>query len=112
MGFLLRYIDMNNITPLEAQKLIQDGSVTVLDVRTPAEFTGGHIAGATNIDIYEDSFPEKVRALDPNLTYVVNCQSGGRSARACSVMQELGITDIMNLEGGIGAWKNAGLPVV
>ncbi|KKT08310.1 MAG: Sulfurtransferase [Candidatus Nomurabacteria bacterium GW2011_GWB1_43_20] len=42
---------MNNISPKEAIKHIEDGNVIVVDVRTPAEFEGGHIGGALNIDI-------------------------------------------------------------
>ncbi|MBI5798698.1 MAG: rhodanese-like domain-containing protein [Candidatus Yonathbacteria bacterium] len=101
---------MNNITPEEANKIIESGKAKVIDVRTPAEFANGHIPGATNIDIYDRSFPEKVKELDSSAVYVVNCQSGGRSARACSMMNELGFVATMNLEGGITAWKKEGLP--
>lgn len=102
---------MNNITPEEAKKIIDDGKVRVIDVRTPAEFAEGHIPGATNIDIYEAGFAEKIKGLSSDAAYVVNCQSGGRSARACGIMQELGLMKAMNLEGGITAWRRAGLPV-
>ena len=106
-----RIVGMKSITPAEAQKVIQNGSTIVIDVRTPAEFTDGHIKGAKNIDFYEDGFDEMVKKLDKNATYVVNCLSGGRSSKACSIFDELGFKDTVNLEGGIGAWKNAGLLV-
>lgn len=102
---------MKNIIPEEAQKIIKSGNVTVIDVRTPAEFADGHIPGAQNINIGDSMFSEKIRALPPNAIYVVNCQSGGRSSRACTLMQEFGLADAMNLEGGFTAWKKAGLPV-
>jgi len=102
---------MNNITSDEAQKLIQAGGITVLDVRTPAEFAGGHIAGAVNIDIYDDSFAEKVRVLPAEDTYIVVCRSGGRSSQACSFMNELRFTKVLNLEGGMMGWGAQGLPM-
>lgn len=102
---------MNNILPEEAKKVIDEGKVTVIDVRTPAEFADGHIPGAKNIDIYESNFAETIKGLPANAAYIVNCQSGGRSARACSMMQEIGLMGAMNLEGGFTAWKKAGLPV-
>lgn len=102
---------MNNITPEEAHKIIDSGKAVFIDVRTPAEFADGHIHGAMNIDIHSDGFEDEVRKLDPHALYIINCQSGGRSSRACSIFEELGFTSAMNLEGGIMAWKGAGLPV-
>lgn len=91
--------------------MIEGGDVSVIDVRTPGEFTNGHIPGAQNIDISGASFTENVRTLDKDAKYIVNCQMGGRSARAVSLLKELGFKNAMNLEGGINAWKAAGLPV-
>lgn len=102
---------MDNILPEEAQKIIQSGKATVIDVRTPAEFADGHIPGARNIDIYDSNFEKEIHALRLDAIYVINCQSGGRSAKACTKMQELGLVGAMNLEGGFTAWKKAGLPV-
>ncbi|OIP64394.1 MAG: rhodanese [Candidatus Yonathbacteria bacterium CG10_big_fil_rev_8_21_14_0_10_43_136] len=102
---------MNNILPEEAQKVIQSGKAVVIDVRTPAEFADGHIPGAKNFDIYDSGFTEMIRALPPSVIYIVNCQSGGRSSKACANMQEFGLVGAMNLDGGITAWKKAGFPV-
>lgn len=102
---------MNNILPEEAKRAIDVGKATVIDVRTPAEFAEGHIPGAKNFDIYDSGFEEAIQGLKPDVMYVVNCQSGGRSAKACVKMLELGLVGTMNLEGGFSAWKKAGLPV-
>ncbi|MBI5078201.1 MAG: rhodanese-like domain-containing protein [Candidatus Yonathbacteria bacterium] len=102
---------MNNILPEEAYEIIDNGEAVVIDVRTPAEFDGGHISGARNIDINDSTFSEKIRALDTNASYVINCHLGGRSSKATAIMQELGFTNVKNLDGGITAWKKAGLPV-
>lgn len=103
---------MNNILPRDAQAATESGDASVIDVRTPNEFSGGHIPGAKNINFNDALFSEKVNVLDKEARYIVNCQMGGRSARATSLMQELGFKNAMNLEGGINAWKEAGLPVV
>ncbi|MDO8604483.1 MAG: rhodanese-like domain-containing protein [bacterium] len=100
---------MKNITAKEAQTFINNGEVVVVDVRTPEEFAEGHIAGAKNIDIQGEKFEEKIKKLDPNATYLVNCKLGGRSSRAVAHMNEIGFKDVTNLEGGITAWKDAGL---
>ncbi|MFZ2303750.1 MAG: rhodanese-like domain-containing protein [Minisyncoccia bacterium] len=102
---------MNNILPEEAQKIIQSGQATVIDVRTPSEFAERHISGAMNINIYDESFDKIIQELPIDAMYVLNCQSGGRSAKACAKMQELGFARVMNLEGGIMAWKKAGFHV-
>lgn len=101
---------MKTFTPEEAKQAIGQGAL-VIDVRTADEFAGGHIPSAQNINISDPPFAEHLRALDKEATYVVNCQSGGRSSRAVSLMDELGFKNAHNLTGGIIAWKNAGLPV-
>jgi rhodanese-related sulfurtransferase len=102
---------MINITPQEAQELIKKRACA-LDVRTKEEYAGGHVPDAMNIDISSSTFEEEIGRLDKSKQYVVNCQSGGRSSRAATRMEELGFTDACNVSGGIIAWKNAGLPVV
>ncbi|MGB2580827.1 MAG: rhodanese-like domain-containing protein [Minisyncoccia bacterium] len=102
---------MNNFSPNEAMKHIEDGNVVVIDVRTPAEFESGHIGGALNINIGSMSFADKLNELDKNEKYIINCQMGGRSARATALMLELGFKNVANLEGGITAWKGGGFSV-
>ncbi|MFZ2832178.1 MAG: rhodanese-like domain-containing protein [Minisyncoccia bacterium] len=102
---------MKSVSPEEAQKLIESGEVLIIDVRTPAEFAEGHIGGARNININDQGFAGAVKTLDPNAIYLVNCLSGGRSSMAASFMTDSGFTKVNNLEGGMGAWKRAGLPI-
>lgn len=79
--------------------------VTVLDVRTPAEFAEGHLPGAVNIDVEDAAFPDKIAQLDPAGDYAVYCRSGNRSRAAMDYMTQAGVTHTVGLEGGIGAWK-------
>jgi len=85
--------------------------LVVLDVRTPAEFAAGHLAGAVLVDAQDPAFAQRVAELDPSVPYLVYCRSGSRSARAVSVMRGLGFTDLSELTGGLNAWTAAGKPV-
>lgn len=81
---------------------------TVIDVRTPAEFAAGHLAGAVNIDVQGSNFDAQIAALPKDGTYAVYCHSGRRSADATSRMADAGFTKVYNLDGGIQAWADAG----
>ena len=81
----------------------------LLDVRTPEEVATGKIANAENI-VWDDSFANKLSSLE-NKPIFVYCGSGIRSAKAASVLKEKGFKEVYELEGGIKAWKAAGLPV-
>ena len=102
-----------NVGPDQFDKLRAEKNAVVLDVRTPKEFAGGHIPGATNLDWNASDFEEKVTKLDKSKTYLVHCATGRRSALACDKLgSRLGFTNCFNLEGGIKAWQQADKPVV
>ena len=84
----------------------------IIDVRTKEEFVSGHINHASNIDYYGSDFKEKLDLLNKEVPVLVYCRSGGRSSRAANIMQSLGFTEIYNLSGGIGAWKDSGYDVI
>ena len=102
-----------NIKPdqFDALRKADTNSTVVLDVRTKKEYREGHIPGSVMIDFTEDDFEQQVAKLDKDKTYLVHCASGGRSARACKKMEQLGFKKLYNLEGGMGAWEKAGKPV-
>ena len=89
----------------------KDPAVRVLDVRTGLEYRFGHIKGAENINYYGFSFEKKLSELDKNVTWLVHCKVGVRSSKTLPLMKEAGLTHIIHLDGGIDAWKEAGLPV-
>ncbi|WP_296665487.1 rhodanese-like domain-containing protein [Demequina sp.] len=86
-----------------AAAVAEDG-VTVVDVRTPAEFAEGHLPDAVNIDVSDPGFADAVAALDPDAEYAVYCRSGNRSRAAIDQMTAGGVAHTVGLEGGIGAW--------
>lgn len=96
----------------EAAKIIADGKVAVIDVRTPDEFKDGHIQGAKNIDIMGNDFEAQLGKLDKTQPTLVHCQAGGRSTRALKVFEKLGFTNLIHLDEGFGGWEAAGKPVV
>ena len=100
-----------HVSPTEAQKLIGEKEVRVLDVRTPEEFAAGHIAGAVNIDFLARDFEQKIAALDKTPRYVVHCASGNRSGKALPLLQKHGFERLYHLDGGFIAWEKAGLPM-
>jgi rhodanese-related sulfurtransferase len=99
-----------SVTPDQAVRLMNDGAF-VLDVRSIDEFRTGHLNGAKNISIADLAL--KIATLSdrkegPTLVY---CESGARSARACSMLTKAGFTQLHNLSGGILSWRAANLPL-
>jgi rhodanese-related sulfurtransferase len=89
-----------------ADQLQQDNNAVVIDVRTPEEWSEGIIPNALQINIYEgQGFIYKLDELDKSINYYVYCKAGGRSAQACSIMNQLGFENTYNLLGGFMQWN-------
>jgi rhodanese-related sulfurtransferase len=101
-----------NLSPAEAVTLINRSSALVLDVRDAAEFATGHIANATHIPLAELSARIAELKKYQNKPVLVNCQKGGRSAKACQLLREAEFTQVNNLQGGLEAWVAAKMPIV
>jgi rhodanese-related sulfurtransferase len=116
----------------EARDRIQEVSVeelaaesrddyVLIDVREPAEFATGHIAGAVHIprgvlEFQVEANPAVACVTEPALAVreqpiVLYCRTGGRSALAAESLQKLGFSRVRSLAGGITAWATAGKPV-
>ncbi len=85
--------------------------VTVIDVRTPAEFAEGHLEDAELVDIYEPAFRDEIDGLDRDGSYVLYCRTGNRSGQAAAFMRELGFTEVYDA-GGIADLADAGATIV
>lgn len=96
----------------EARQRIDNLSVD----EVAAELEGGSIAGMLHtprgmLEFYADPASSYHRAeLNPNARVVLYCASGGLSALAVGMLQQLGYTDVAHLDGGFNAWKAAGKP--
>lgn len=100
-----------DLNPARFNQAIATGNFQLIDVRTPKEFSAGHIAGAVNIDWtaadYEAAF-SRIDAAKPLLLY---CHGGGRSEQALEYLLDKGYR-AQHLDGGIVAWRKEGLPEV
>lgn len=81
----------------------------VLDVREDYEWEAGHIDGAVHIPL--EQVPDRLQELDPDEDLHVVCRSGGRSARVTAWLSANGYSAV-NVDGGMGAWLEAGKPMV
>ena len=85
------------------------GKVTLIDVRAETEWNEGRLPNAKHF--FLGTLPEKAAALANGKTIVVQCRTGGRSAVGASILQAAGAKNVVNLQGGITAWTEAGLPL-
>ena len=87
-------------------EVIQNDQVQIIDTRTPAEFSEGHIPGAVNIDIDGEEFAERVAQLDKSRPVAVYCRGGRRSKEAAKHMVGCGL-EVTELSDGIISWEGA-----
>jgi len=84
---------------IQIEQVLRDGTATVVDVRTPSEYSGGHVPGSINIPLQELS--GRMDELKSMRNIVVCCASGGRSNMAAVLMKQEGI---IVMDGG--SWLN------
>src|SRR5271163_3610265 len=122
------------VPPEAYETLKQNPDALYLDVRTEGEFAAGHAAGAINIPVMVAKGPGQMqlnldfvevaeKVIPKGRKLVVGCMAGGRSQRACEMLEEAGFTDLTNVVGGYGGqrdqtgavigkgWRDEGLPV-
>ncbi|MCB0871128.1 MAG: molybdopterin-synthase adenylyltransferase MoeB [Solirubrobacterales bacterium] len=102
---------VEEITPQEAFTELDEGGVTLIDVREPYEYEEAYIAGSKLIPlgVVADRISEV--APDKSGRIILQCRSGVRSADAAVVLAKLGYENAANLGGGILEWEAQGLPV-
>lgn len=86
--------------------VISDKSSVIIDVRTPAEFSAGHLPESILIDIYNPTFQNKILELDKSKNYYIYCRSGNRSYHAGIFMLAEGFSSVHHLKDGIISWKD------
>lgn len=91
-----------------AQRIASHNAPLILDVRTPAEYRDGHLAGALNVPVDEVAARYGVLGIPRDSELVVYCKSGKRAARARDTLQSLGYTHVQLLEGSADAWRADG----
>ena len=104
---------MSNIKEMDAQELHkllqQENNFRFIDVRTPAEVARGKIEGCENIPLH--LIPLKITEFDADEKIVIYCQTGARSGQACAYLSSKGISNAINVRGGIVSWAQMGFPI-
>lgn len=107
---------VENLTPDQVNKELEKGA-TLIDIRESEELgSSGRIKGSVHaprglLEFYADeSTPYHKPEFDKNKRLILHCAAGGRSALAVKTLKEMGYENIAHLDGGIKAWKEAGLP--
>lgn len=99
------------LTITDAVQLINKEKALVVDVRTPAEFATGTIAGAKNVELAQLAEKLPAVAKSKEQAIVLICASGNRSQGAARVAKRLGYARAQSMAGGMGAWRSANMPV-
>lgn len=100
-----------NISVSEATLLMNREDALIVDVRESGEWSAGHIPNARHIALGQ--FEKRIGELDKFKArpVILCCASGNRSSSACGALKKAGFERVYNLDGGIRAWGDAGLPI-
>lgn len=95
----------------QATLLINREDALVVDVREPDEYVSGHVPDSRNIPL--SRLDERIGELEKfkDAPVILICQTGARSGDARRKLEKKGFAKLHNLEGGIAAWRTAGLPL-
>jgi len=95
-----------DISVAEAKKLVANPAegLAIIDIRTPQEFTDGHLKGAININFRSADFKAQLSKLDRDKIYLMHCKSGRRSKQSLAVWKELGFKTVYHVSDGYDAW--------
>lgn len=99
----------HDLPPARVAELLAGGRVELIDVREPYEREAGRIEGSRHIEI--ERLAASAETVPRDRPVVFQCRVGARSAMAARAFRAAGF-DAYNLEGGIQAWVDAGLPIV
>lgn len=108
--------DFPQVSPMTlSHRLEHDDHVTLLDVRSPAEYRSGHIPGARLAPLDKLSGQDLTQLVGnagsrPDHPLYLTCQAGKRAEQAAHVLRDTGLKHLVLLEGGTAAWQQQGLP--
>jgi rhodanese-related sulfurtransferase len=102
---------INTVQVLKTRLDQKNPGDVLLDVRTPQEFSEGHIENAVNLDMQNPNFSSQIQNLNKTKTYIVFCRSGNRALTASQKMSEIGLETVYSKQG-ITDWQKLGFEVV
>ncbi|WP_240224324.1 rhodanese-like domain-containing protein [Rheinheimera hassiensis] len=108
-----RFSAIKQISPTELTLQVNRNNAVVLDIRTEADFAKGHITGAKHLPL-ADIEKQQLAGLEKqkDVPIIVVCQAGMTASKAASSLVKQGFTTVSILQGGMGSWTGASLPVV
>ena len=99
------------VSAADAVRRINREKAVLIDVSEPAEYAAGHAAGARNVPLGQLEGGSRLLPTNKALPLVVLCPTGSRARRAVAILRQLGFDNARVLAGGLGAWREANLPV-
>lgn len=103
-------VGYTNISVQDAHAVLkQDGqtkSFVFLDVRTPGEYSGGHVPSAKNIPV--QVLASRLSEVSKGMAVYVYCESGVRSTKAAKILVDAGYTNVINMKASMRGWRSAG----
>lgn len=99
------------VDTLQATQMINRQDAVMLDVREAAEIAPGRILGARHIPLDQLAARAAEVSKKKDRPVIAYCDSGRRGAKAVAILVQAGYANVFNLNGGYGAWVQAGLPV-
>jgi sulfur-carrier protein adenylyltransferase/sulfurtransferase len=96
------------VAPAQLAPMLADGRLVLVDVREPEEFAVGHLPQAINVPLgqIEGELQRGNPLLPRNRTLLFLCRSGARSLKACALTRRSGYENILQLEGGLLAFRD------
>ena len=95
-----------------AVQWVNQRGAQIVDVRSVEEFKSGHVANSKNLPLSDIQDPAKQLHLDTNKPVILVCLSGSRASSAAGKFKKAGFSEVACIEGGVGGWTQAGLPLV
>lgn len=101
----------SKVSPQQLSRLVNDSDALVIDLRNAPEFREGHITGSRSLP-YSQVAGEAAALAKSGKPLILVCGLGQVAGMAARTLKQAGAADVHYLEGGISAWRQAGLPLI
>ncbi|HET7638573.1 MAG TPA: rhodanese-like domain-containing protein, partial [Ktedonobacteraceae bacterium] len=103
-------VAIQSINVAEARHLLEQGQVTLIDIRSSEEYAAGHIPGSKHIHL--GYLEQRLQDIPTEQPVIIQCQGGTRSPIGASLLEAHHYPQVLNLVGGFASWQKAGYSVV
>ena len=108
-----RFSALKQVSPTELTLQVNRNNALIIDIRTEADYNKGHITGARHL-LLADIEKQQLAGLEKHKAepIIVVCQAGITAQKAAASLLKQGFTNVAVLQGGMGSWTGASLPLV